>query len=108
MSGFSRVGTICLNDTHLAFNFTIAANSSTILKSIENITLGIEQLLNETQLFDSSVVYIAWVQNTPDNESIVEGYVSPFKGSQSNAESAFSNSLLAGGVPGSLFKVSNI
>ena len=44
--GFSRVGTICLNDTHLAFNFTIAANSSTILNSIENITLGIEKLLN--------------------------------------------------------------
>ena len=86
----------------------MAANTSTILNATENITLGIEKLLNETQLYDSSEILISWIQSTPGDESIIEGYVTPFKGSQQNAESTFSNALLSGGVPGILYKVSSI
>lgn len=75
---------MCLNDSHLTFNFTLSANSTTILSEIDNVTEGLFSLLNYAHN-DSSIITIGTVTETSSRETIIEGYIAPFEGSQQNA-----------------------
>ena len=84
ISGFTKKGWMCLNDSHLTFNFTLSASSATILNEIDNVTEGLFSLLNYAHN-DSSIITIGTVTETSSRETILEGYIAPFEGSQQNA-----------------------
>ena len=97
---------MCLNDSHITFNFTLSASPATILREIDNVTDGLFSLLNYAHN-DSSIITIGTVTETSSRETIVEGYIAPFEGSYQNASTTLGNDLL-GGIPGVPYSVSSI
>ena len=106
VSGFTKKGWMCLNDSHLTFNFTLSARPLTILSEIDNVTDGLFSLLNYAHN-DSSIITIGTVTETSSRETIVDGYIAPFEGSYQNASVTLANDLL-GGIPGVPYSVSSI
>ena len=98
---------MCLNNTHLTFSFTILANQETVLKSIDDVTQGIFSVLGYSH-GDKSIITFANITSGLNSNTDVDGFITPFEGSQQYAEQVLSSGLLLQGIQGFSYSITNI
>jgi hypothetical protein len=102
-AGYQKLNWKCQSTTYVGFKFVIAQESGSILNSIDSVVGGLLTILGQ----NTSNVSAITLQSIQTGSTIVSGTYTPTSESVIAAASQLTSGL-AGGLPGTSFKVTGV